>query len=75
VLLSGLLYAAVGGGLAAFGAIALSPLAANGPEFAAGGALLFGLAAGAAREISGSVAAPFVLNVLGAAALLGALLH
>ena len=72
VLLSGLLYAAVGGALAALGAFAPSPLAATGPALAAGGALLFGLAAGAARESSGSVAAPFALHVLGAAALLAA---
>jgi len=72
VLLSGLLYAAVGGTLAALGAIAPSPFAATGPALAAGGALLFGLAAGASRESSGSVAAPFALHVLGAAALLAA---
>ena len=72
VLLSGLLYAAVGGALAALGAIAPSPLAATGPALAAGGALLFGLAAGAGRESSGSVAVPFALHVLGAAALLAA---
>ncbi len=72
VLLSGLLYAAVGGALAALGAFAPSPLAATGPALAAGGALVFGLAAGAARESSGSVAAPFALHVLGAAVLLAA---
>jgi hypothetical protein len=68
VLLSGLLYAAVGGALAALGAIAASPWGAD-PRLAAGGALLFGLAAGAAREGSGSVAAPLALHALGAALL------
>jgi membrane protease YdiL (CAAX protease family) len=72
VLLSGLLYAALAGALAALGALVPSPLAAAAPALAAGGALLFGLAAGAARESSGSVAAPFALHVLGAAALLAA---
>ena len=72
VLFSGLLYAAVGGALAFFGAITPSPFAAAGPALAAGGALLFGLAAGAARESSGSVAAPFALHAVGTAALVAA---
>ena len=70
VLLSGLLYAAVAAALAALGALTPSPFVASEPALAAGGALLFGLAAGAAREVSGSVAAPLLLNILGAAALL-----
>ncbi|MFI5215857.1 MAG: type II CAAX prenyl endopeptidase Rce1 family protein [Candidatus Limnocylindria bacterium] len=74
VLLSALLYAAVGGALATLGALAPSPLDATGPVLAVGGALLFGLSAGAARELSGSVVAPFALHVLGAAALLAAAL-
>jgi membrane protease YdiL (CAAX protease family) len=72
VLLSGLLYAAVGIALAALGAFAPSPLAATEPALAIGGALLFGFAAGAARESSGSVAAPFALHALCSAALLAA---
>lgn len=73
VLLSGALYAAVGGALASFGALAPSPLLpASEPALAAGGALLFGLAAGAARERSGSVAAPIALHALCAATLLAA---
>ena len=74
MLLSGILYAAVCGGLAMLGALAPSPFTsiATGPALAAGGALLFGVAAGAARESSGSVAAPFVLHVLGAAGLIAA---
>ncbi len=72
VLLSGLLYAAATAALAALGALAPSPLAATEPALAAGGALLFGLAAGAARESSGSVAAPIALHALGAAAMLAA---
>lgn len=72
VLLSGLLYAAASAALAALGAFSPSPLTATEPALAAGGALLFGLAAGAARESSGSVAAPFALHLLGAAALFAA---
>jgi hypothetical protein len=67
---SALLYAVVGGVLSALGALAPSPLAASDPIVAAGGALLFGLAAGAARESSGSVAAPIALHAFCAAALL-----
>jgi hypothetical protein len=67
---SALLYAGVGGTLAALGTLAPSPLAGSDPALAAGGALLFGLAAGAARESSGSVAAPIALHGLCAAALL-----
>jgi membrane protease YdiL (CAAX protease family) len=70
VLLSGLLFAAVTAALTAFGALAPSPFTATQPSLAVAGALLFGLAAGAARESSGSVAAPFALHVFGAAALL-----
>ena len=75
VLLSGLLYAAVTCALAALGLLASSPLAGTGPEMAAGGALLFGLAAGAARESSGSVVAPIALHALGAAGILALFLY
>jgi hypothetical protein len=71
VLVSGLLYATLGSLLGAAGAIAQGALPAAGdPAVAWGGGLLFGLAAGAARERSGSVAAPLVLHLFAAAALL-----
>jgi len=70
VLLSALLYAAVGAALSTLGALSPSPLTATDPSLAVGGALIFGLAAGAARESSGSVAAPLALHALASACLL-----
>jgi hypothetical protein len=67
---SALLYAAVGTALTALGGLAPSPLSGTNPALAAGGALLFGLAAGAARESAGSLAAPVALHLVCAAALL-----
>ena len=73
VLLSGVLYAALCGVLAAAGALAPGLLSgAPPPALAAGGGLLLGLAAGAARESSGSIAPPIALHGLCAAALLAA---
>jgi len=73
VLLSGLLYAAMGGALTAAGALAPGLLpGASQPALAVGGGLLLGLAAGAVRESSGSVAPAVALHALCAAALLAA---
>jgi len=70
VVVTSALYAAVGGVLAWQGALAPSALAAGDPIVTGGGMLLFGVAAGAAREASGSVAAPIALHAIGVAALL-----
>ena len=70
VVVTSALYAIVGGVLAWQGALAPSPLAAGDPIVTGGGMLLFGVAAGASREASGSVAAPIALHAIGVAALL-----
>lgn len=69
--LAALLYAAVATALWASGATLPSPLpGAAQPAVVAGGALLLGLAAGAARERSGSVLPAFALHAIAAAAAL-----
>jgi hypothetical protein len=70
VWLSALLYAAVGQGLAAAGVLAPAPiLAGASPALPASAALLFGLAAGTAREQSGSLLPPLLLHGLCAVAI------
>jgi hypothetical protein len=70
VWLSALLYAAVGLGLAATGVLAPAPiLAGASPALPASAALLFGLAAGTAREHSGSLVPPLLLHGLCALAI------
>jgi membrane protease YdiL (CAAX protease family) len=75
VLATGILYAAVTVALAALGATQPGPLvAAAHPAISCGGALLFGLAAGTARERSGSLLPALALHGLGVLAALGTLL-
>jgi membrane protease YdiL (CAAX protease family) len=70
VLISAALYAAVGSGLVALGVLASSPIFGGAhPALAWSGALLFGLAAGTAREASGSVLPPIALHALAVVAL------
>ncbi len=71
--LAALLYAAVATALAVSGATLPSPLPGVAqPALAGGGALLLGLAAGAARERSGSILPALALHAVSAAAVLAA---